>query len=101
MSGKHRSGWRSRQAHTAAPRRSSACTGPDEIAGSADRTAAPDPANRDPAGARGQRNRNSWMEAGSCGPETVDQAENEVPQPQPFSAFGLSNTKPDCISDSL
>jgi len=28
-------------------------------------------------------------------------AENEVPQPQLFFAFGFSNTKPDCISDSL
>ena len=28
-------------------------------------------------------------------------AENEVPQPQFFFAFGFSNTKPDCISDSL
>ena len=28
------------------------------------------------------------------------QAENEVPHPQFFFAFGLSKTKPDCISDS-
>ena len=29
------------------------------------------------------------------------QAEKELPQPQLFFAFGFSNTKPDCISDSL
>ena len=31
----------------------------------------------------------------------VSYAENDVPQPQFFFAFGFSNTKPDCISDSL
>ena len=28
-------------------------------------------------------------------------AENDVPQPQLFLAFGFSNTKPDCISESF
>ena len=28
-------------------------------------------------------------------------AENDVPQPQLFFAFGFSKTNPDCISDSL
>ena len=28
-------------------------------------------------------------------------AENEVPQPQFFFAFGFSKTKPDCMRDSL
>ena len=31
----------------------------------------------------------------------VHQAVKEVPQPQLFLALGLSNTKPDCMSDSL
>ncbi len=33
--------------------------------------------------------------------EIVAHAEKDVPQPQLFFAFGFSNTKPDCMSDSL
>ena len=33
--------------------------------------------------------------------EIAAHAEKDVPQPQLFFAFGFSNTKPDCMSDSL